>query len=496
MFQKRIRQGIERIAVVLDAGLRGRIHLVDDAADFLLDLTREALARARHANHADGRAHAPFGDHLGHDVGGVSDIARGPRRDLLGTEHDLLGRAPAHSDDQVRLELLRGDAESVVIGKPHHEAERLAVRDDGGAVHLVGGRQQAGAECMASFVDGHEPALLVRDDEGTPLEPHDDLVAGCFQMVARDLFEALAGREDRSLVQEVAEIGSRKAGCALGNGGEAHPGGKLHVAGVNIEDRLAAGNIGQADMDLAVEAAGAQERRIENVDAVRRPDDDHTGGGVEAVHLDEELVQRRLEFAIRRRSAAAAFAPDGVDLVDEDQAGSLLPRLLEQLGHAALGDADQGRREVAARHGHEGDPGLAGQCLGDQGLARPGRSDHQEAAGNPGAHLREGFGIPQEGDHLLQLGLGLFLAGDVIETVGYAPHDLRPARGRLEVGLDRQHDEHGRHQDERHQDTGQMGCIEAGLLEIDLGTGSRDPLDVIGAHEAIGHPHENVPVRH
>ena len=161
--------------------------------------------------------------------------------------------------------------------------------------------------------------------------------------------------------------------------------GELHVAGMNVEDRLATGDVGKPDMDLTVEAARTQERRVEHVDAVRGTDDDHAGRGVEAVHLDEKLVQGRLELPVRRRSPAPALAADGVDLVDEDQAGRLLAGLLEELGDAALGDADQRSREVASRDRHEGHAGLAGERLGDQGLAGSGRPDHQQAARNAGA---------------------------------------------------------------------------------------------------------------
>ena len=149
---------------------------------------------------------------------------------------------------------------------------------------------------------------------------------------------------------------------------------------MHVEDRLATGDVGQPDMDLTVEAARTQERGVEHVDAVRRTDDDHAGGGVEAVHLDQKLVQGRLELPVRRRSPAPALAADGVDLVDEDQAGRLLSGLFEKLGDAALGDADQRRGEVAARDRHEGHARLAGERLGDQGLARSGRPDHQQAA--------------------------------------------------------------------------------------------------------------------
>ena len=57
--------------------------------------------------------------------------------------------------------------------------------------------------------------------------------------------------------------------------------------------------------------------------------DDDALVGREAVHLDEQLVQRLLALFVAERVAAAAAA-DGVELVDEDDAGRMTPRILEQ----------------------------------------------------------------------------------------------------------------------------------------------------------------------
>ena len=399
--QQGFREGVERRPVLLDAGFRGLVHPLDDPADLLLRLPRQAVAGAGDPDHADSGAHAPFGHHPGGDVGRMGDVARRAGCHLPGSEHHLFGGASAHGDDEIRLQLLDGNAEAVMLREPHDEAESLAVGNDGGAVHLVGTRNQAGAQGVPRLVDRHEPALFGRQHEGAPLKAHHDLVAGGLQMLAGDEVGALPRGEDRRLVDQVAEIRPGEAWRSLGDDGEIDARGEPHVAGVNIEDRLAAADVGQPHMDLPVESARAQEGRIEHVDPVGGADHDHAGGGVEAVHLDEKLVEGSLEFPVGRRSAAAALAADGVDLVDEDQAGRTLAGLLEQLGDPTLGDADERSREVAARHGQEGHSCLAGERLGDEGLAGSGRSDHQEPAGNAGAHLLEGLSVLKEGDHLL-----------------------------------------------------------------------------------------------
>ena len=92
--------------------------------------------------------------------------------------------------------------------------------------------------------------------------------------------------------------------------------------------------VGPVDGDLAVEAAGAQQGGIEDVGPVGGRDHDDVVLGLEAVHLDEQLVERLLALVVTAAHAGAAVAADGVDLVHEDDAGRVLLGLLEQVAHA------------------------------------------------------------------------------------------------------------------------------------------------------------------
>ena len=90
------------------------------------------------------------------------------------------------------------------------------------------------------------------------------------------------------------------------------------AARVDLEDLVAAVEVGGVDLDLAVEAARAQQRRVEHVGPVGRGDQDDAAADVEAVHLDEQLVEGLLALVVAAAHAGAAVATDGVDLVDED----------------------------------------------------------------------------------------------------------------------------------------------------------------------------------
>ncbi len=106
---------------------------------------------------------------------------------------------------------------------------------------------------------------------------------------------------------------------------------------------------------------------------------------------------------------------DGVDFVDEHDAGCVLLGLLEHVADAAGADADEHLDEVGARDGEERHVGLAGDGAGQQRLAGARRADQQAALGNLAAQPLELLRVLQEVDDLLELGLGLVDARDVLE---------------------------------------------------------------------------------
>ena len=139
---------------------------------------------------------------------------------------------------------------------------------------------------------------------------------------------------------------------------------------------------GGADRDLAVEPARAQQRRVEDVRPVGGRDQDDVGARVEAVHLDEQLVERLLALVVAAAEAGAALAADRVDLVDEDDARRVLLGLLEQVAHAGGADADEHLDEVRAGDRVERHARLAGDRARQQRLAGAGRPVEQHALGD------------------------------------------------------------------------------------------------------------------
>src|SRR4029450_13715300 len=96
-------------------------------------------------------------------------------------------------------------------------------------------------------------------------------------------------------------------GVRRGRASQGGPGGGRRAGGVDPEDVQAALEVGPVDGDLTVEAARAQQGRVEDVGPVGGRDQDHPRLDVEAVHLDQQLVQGMLALVGAAAEAGAAL---------------------------------------------------------------------------------------------------------------------------------------------------------------------------------------------
>ncbi len=268
---------------------------------------------------------------------------------------------------------------------------------------------------MPGFVVGREALLLIGHDHRAPLDAHQHLVLGRLEVEHRHQAFARARRQQCGLVDEIGEIGAGKPRRAAGD----HPGVDircdLDLAHVHLQDHLAADDVGVGDDHLTIEAAGAQQRRIEDVGPVGRGNEDDALVGLEPVHLDQELVQGLLAFVVAAAETGAAMATDRVDFIDEDNARGVLLALLEHVADSRRADTDEHLDEVGARDGKERDVGLAGDRASEQRLAGSGRADQQAPLRDLAAQTLKPLRILEEVDDLFKLLLGLLDAGDIAE---------------------------------------------------------------------------------
>ena len=215
------------------------------------------------------------------------------------------------------------------------------------------------------------------------------------------------------LVDDVGQLGAGGTGGHTGDLVEVHVLGDLDLFGVYLQNGLAPQQVGQLHGYTAVETTGSGQGRIKGFGTVGGGQNDDAGVALEAVHLGEQLVQRLLALVVAAVLAAAALLADGVDLVDEHDAGGFLLGLLEQVAHLGRAHAHEHLHKLAAGDGEEGHLGLARDGLGQERLARARRAYEQRALGQGGADALVLVGVVEEVHDLPQGVLGLVLSGHV-----------------------------------------------------------------------------------
>lgn len=140
----------------------------------------------------------------------------------------------------------------------------------------------------------------------------------------------------RLLVDQIGEVRAGKARGQCGYLFEVYILGQRHLLNMNLQDVQPPLLVGPVHQHLAVEAAGTQQRLVEDFGAVGGGEDDQPDRAVEAVHLREQLVEGLLALVVAADGAAdAARAAQRIELVDEDDGRRLPAGLLEQVAQVA-----------------------------------------------------------------------------------------------------------------------------------------------------------------
>ena len=184
---------------------------------------------------------------------------------------------------------------------------------------------------------------------------------------------------------------------------------------VNLEDFLSALDIGVIDRDLAVKSARTQQRRIQNIAAVGRGNDDDALVLLKAVHLNQQLVQRLLTFVVAAAETGASVSAHRVDLVDEDDRRRVLLCLLKEVAHTACTHADEHFHEVRTGDREERHACLSCDRSCEQRFTGTGRAEQQHAARDSRADILKLLGVLEEIDQLCHFRLFLVRAGHIGE---------------------------------------------------------------------------------
>ena len=448
---------------------------------------------AAQRHHVELLAHTEPGHQIPGHLRGPLDVVGGAGGH--GVAHHLLAGPAGQQRADLRQNVLTGHEELLLLRQVQGIAQSaLRMGDDGDLADGLGvfllGRHQR----MAHLMIGDDALFLVGDDGTLLLGAGNDGLEGRQQVILIHGAAAQPHGPQGRLVDKVCQICAHAAGGGLSDLLQIHVLSQMDAPGVDLQSGQTARQIGAIHGDAPVETAGTQQGLVQHLRAVGGAQNDDALAGIEAVQLRQQLVQGLLPLVVAAAEAAAVtgFA-DGVDLVDEDDAGSHLGGLLEQVTDTGGAHAHEHLHKVRAGDGEEGDVGLPGHGLGQQGFAASGRAHQQHAFGDARAEPGELARVFQKLHDFGQLGLFLIRPGDVAERLIdlLAQHHfglaLAKAHGFAAVSGLPEHEEDDPDHQKRHEKLGQHLHENAGLrlgligdLDIDFGSliHAQDGLDV------------------
>ena len=297
----------------------------------------------------------------------------------------------------------------------HRVAERAAAGQDRHLLHRVGAGQRGRDQGMPALVVGGDELLPLVHQPAALLRTRDDAVDGFVEVFVGDHPGVLPRGQQSGFVEDVGQVGAGEPGRTPGHGLEVDVRSHRLAFGVHPQDREPALHVRGVDGDLPVEPARPEQGRVEHIGPVGGGDQDHAAAYVEAVHLDQQLVEGLLALVVAAAHTGAAMPADGVDLVDEDDGRRVLLGLFEEVADPGGTDTDEHLDEVRSGDGEERHTRLAGDRAGEQRLAGAGWPVQQHTLGDLGADRLELRRLGQELLDLLELLDRLFATGDVSE---------------------------------------------------------------------------------
>ncbi|GIX64830.1 uncharacterized protein BcabD6B2_42650 [Babesia caballi] len=182
--------------------------------------------------------------------------------------------------------------------------------------------------------------------------------------------QVLADAAHGRLEAELRQVSPDVAVALLCDFPERYVGAEPHAARLDLQNLVPLLLVAGGDLDLAVEAAEAAQRRVNGVDAIGSGEHDHVFARRDAVHERQQLAD---DAPLELAGALLALGGDGVDLVDEDDRGRVLRGLLERPPQFGLGLAHVVRHDLWPVYDHAVRPSLRRDRPGDERLAGPRR---------------------------------------------------------------------------------------------------------------------------
>jgi hypothetical protein len=206
---------------------------------------------------------------------------------------------------------------------------------------------------MSGLVVRDRLLLVFAEHPALPLQARNDPLDRAVKVLLGHILSSPPRRAQGRLVTHVGNVRSREARreqckllCDLLERDLLGDDDRLEV---HAEDLAPAADVGSINRDVSVESPRSHQRAVKHVGTVRSCQDNDVLVGAKPVHLDQELIERRLALVVSTKVAALASRfTDSVDFVDEDDARRVLLRVGKEVSYPRGTDTDEHLDELGS----------------------------------------------------------------------------------------------------------------------------------------------------
>ena len=144
---------------------------------------------------------------------------------------------------------------------------------------------------------------------------------------------------------------------------------------MDLQDSFPAVDIRTIYQDLPIKPSRTQQSRIEDFRPVGGGHDDDPFVRFESIHLHQELIERLLLFVMSAHDIHSPSLPQGIQFIDENDAGGLAGGLRKKVANARRAHTDEHLHKLRAADAEERYLGLSGHRPGQKGLSRSGYAE-------------------------------------------------------------------------------------------------------------------------
>mmetsp|Transcript_2465 Transcript_2465/g.5107 ORF Transcript_2465/g.5107 Transcript_2465/m.5107 type:complete len:348 (+) Transcript_2465:713-1756(+) len=268
---------------------------------------------------------------------------------------------------------------------------------------------------MAGFMVGNQFLLLQLRIASFLLKSHHDTVNSSINFFPSNSGLGLAGSSDGSFIHQVLKLGTRESRSTAGDGFKINIRFKGLATRVNTQDTSAALEVWQVNSHLTIKTSRSEERLIKDINSVSGCNCDDSWVSIKTIHLNQNLIDSLFTFIISTGISSTTLATNSIDLINENNTGSILPGLSKDITDARSTDTHKHFNKFRTTDTDERDTSFSGNSLGQKSFSSTRRSIEDDTPRNTASILCVCLGFLQKVNNLSKFQLGTITSSNIIK---------------------------------------------------------------------------------